>query len=71
MPSPYNRKTTKRKEVNSQDGSITVKAGSASHRRPKIHVSSREFRFAKSGYCQSESSISSGKELMNNALKTD
>ena len=71
MPSPYNRKTTKRKKMSSQDGSITAKTGSASHRRPKIHVSPGEIRFASGGYCESESSISSGKELMKNAFKTD
>ena len=27
MPSPYNRKSTERKKMNSQDGSITVKRG--------------------------------------------
>ena len=57
--------------MSSQDGSIIVKAGSASHRWQKIHVSSGEVRFARGGYCESESSISSGKELMNNAFKTD
>ena len=33
MPSHYFRKTTKRKKIVSQDGSISVEAGSASHVR--------------------------------------
>ena len=28
MPSPFNRKTTERKKLSSQNGSITVKGGS-------------------------------------------
>ena len=43
MPSPNNRKTTKRKKMSSQDGSTTVKAGSASH-----------VRFANGGNCKTE-----------------